>query len=74
MATIHDLNTSITSMDKENALQRILALRKSRLEQKKTRKFVKCQTSTSQKKPKDPLKAIASEELLKLLEESLTDA
>ena len=69
MATIHDLNISITSTDKENALQRILTLRKSRLEIKKIGKFVR--RATPLKKPKDPLKAIASEELLKLLEESL---
>lgn len=69
MATIRDLHTSITQMTPENAIARIVELRKSRLIPKKTRKVVK--RTGVKKTPKDPLKAIEKAELLKLLEESL---
>jgi len=70
MATIFDLNTSITSMSREEAMKRVIELRRSRLIPKKSsRKFVK--RTSSPKKKKDPLKSVGKQELLKLLIESL---
>ena len=69
MSTIFDLHISITNMSPQDALKRIMELRKSRLVPKKTRRIVK--RSAASKTPKDPLKAVDKAELIRLLEESL---
>ena len=70
MATINDLNISITNMPLHEVEALVKRLRELRRIPKKTKVVVKRSTSASITK-KDPLAGIDKNELLKLLEESL---
>uniref|UniRef100_A0A6M3LIJ7 Uncharacterized protein n=1 Tax=viral metagenome TaxID=1070528 RepID=A0A6M3LIJ7_9ZZZZ len=70
MATINDLNISITKMPLHEVEALVKRLREARRTTKKTRVVVRRSTSAPTTK-KDPLAGIDKSELLKLLEESL---
>ena len=75
MATIDDLNVSISDMLPDEALKMILRVRKSRLVKKMTKFTLRMDKAANKGKKtrakKDPLKAVDKEVLLKLLKESM---
>lgn len=74
MATIHDLNTSILDMSREEAFKLIREIRQERLKPPKKKKVVRKTSGGSKPRAKkDPLKGVSKEKLLQLLMEATND-